>query len=290
MANPFSKLWRYFMAKSNDVIDTHANPKIQIEQALTADINNHEALVKQASTIVGQARQNEMKTKRMATDAEQLETQVRQAVHLAEQAKQGGDAEKCAHYNEIAESLAAKLDAANAQLAEAMAMQPELDARAAEAKQLVKDSEKRVKSNKVEKDQILLQLANAQTAESQQASQRAIGQVGAPAPSGNTPTFDQVREKIERRHAAAVGAAELYGESAQEAALELEQASTQAASSAKLEEIRREMRGGGGSIAPGIRVVEPVYKEPDVIEGEVVPDSEISSNDMLSRLNGKPKE
>ena len=34
MANPFVKAWKYFMALFSAKIDEHADPKIQIQQAI----------------------------------------------------------------------------------------------------------------------------------------------------------------------------------------------------------------------------------------------------------------
>ncbi|MBC7306452.1 MAG: PspA/IM30 family protein, partial [Dietzia sp.] len=62
---------------------------------------------------------------------------------------------------------------------------------------------------------------------------------------GNTPNLDQVRDKIERRYANALGSAELAQNSVQGRMLEVEQASTQMAGHSRLEQIRASMAEGG---------------------------------------------
>ena len=59
----------------------------------------------------------------------------------------------------------------------------------------------------------------------------------------NTPTLDEVRQKIERRYANAMGAAELAQNSVQGRMLEVQQASVQMAGHSRLEQIRASMRG-----------------------------------------------
>ena len=62
--------------------------------------------------------------------------------------------------------------------------------------------------------------------------------------SGSTPNLDQVREKIERRYANALGQAELASNSVEGRMAEVEQAGVQMAGHSRLEQIRAEMAGG----------------------------------------------
>lgn len=70
---------------------------------------------------------------------------------------------------------------------------------------------------------------------------------------GNTPNLDQVRDKIERRYANALGSAELAKNSVQGRMQEVQQASVQMAGHSRLEQIRASMNGGalpsGGTAA-----------------------------------------
>jgi phage shock protein A len=64
---------------------------------------------------------------------------------------------------------------------------------------------------------------------------------------GNTPSLDEVRDKIEKRYATALGSAELAQNSVQGRMLEVEQATVDMAGSARLEQIRASLGGGGAS-------------------------------------------
>jgi phage shock protein A len=82
------------------------------------------------------------------------------------------------------------------------------------------------------------------------ASLRSMSEIAAP---GTTPSLDEVRDKIERRYANAMGAAELAQNSVQGRMMEVQQASVEMAGHSRLEQIRASMRGealpSGGAVA-----------------------------------------
>jgi phage shock protein A len=91
------------------------------------------------------------------------------------------------------------------------------------------------------------------------ASLRSMSELAAP---GNTPSLDEVREKIERRYANALGSAELAQSSVQGRMLEVEQAGVEMAGHSRLEQIRASMRGealptGGTPGTPGVAPATP---------------------------------
>jgi len=74
MANPFIKGWKYFMALLSGKLDEHADPKIQIQQAIEDAQHQHQALTQQAAAVIGNQRQLEMKLARQMTEVEKLPT------------------------------------------------------------------------------------------------------------------------------------------------------------------------------------------------------------------------
>ena len=70
MANPFVKAWKYVMALFNAKIDEHADPKIQIQQAIEEAQRTHQALTQQAAQVIGNQRQLEMRLNRQLADIE----------------------------------------------------------------------------------------------------------------------------------------------------------------------------------------------------------------------------
>jgi phage shock protein A len=71
-------------------------------------------------------------------------------------------------------------------------------------------------------------------------SLRSMSEIAAP---GTTPNLDEVRDKIERRYANALGQAELAQNSVQGRMIEVEQAGVEMAGHSRLEQIRASMRG-----------------------------------------------
>src|SRR5258708_27327950 len=109
MANPFVKAWKYVMALFNAKIDEHADPKVQIQQAIEEAQRTHQALTQQAAQVIGNQRQLEMRLNRQLADIEKLQVNTRQALTLADQATGAGDSAKAHEYNHAAEAFAAQL-------------------------------------------------------------------------------------------------------------------------------------------------------------------------------------
>src|ERR1700751_2826116 len=197
MANPFVKAWKYVMALFNAKIDEHADPKIQIQQTIEEAQRTHQALTQQAAQVIGNQRQLEMRLNRQLADIGKLQVNVRQALTLADQAAAGGDAAKATEYNNAAEAFAAQLVTA----------------------------EQSVEDLKTLHEQAKMQ-------EQVSASLRSMSEIAAP---GNTPSLDEVRDKIERRYANAVGSAELAQGTVQGRMLEIKQARVKMAGHSRLE-------------------------------------------------------
>ena len=70
MANPFVKGWKYLMALFGAKIDEHADPKVQIQQAIEEAQRQHQVLVQQAAAVIGNQRQLEMKLSRQMTEVD----------------------------------------------------------------------------------------------------------------------------------------------------------------------------------------------------------------------------
>src|SRR3712207_4437086 len=99
MPNPFVKLWRYLTASANAKIDEKADPKIQIQQAIEAEQQRHQALANQAAAVLGNQRQLEMRLNRQLGEVEKLQASARQALVLADQTRSRGRSEE--HTSEL---------------------------------------------------------------------------------------------------------------------------------------------------------------------------------------------
>jgi phage shock protein A len=70
-----------------------------------------------------------------------------------------------------------------------------------------------------------------------------LNQMSELAAPGNTPSLDEVREKIEKRYTTALGSAELAQNSVQGRMLEVQSATTELAGHSRLAQIRASMKG-----------------------------------------------
>src|SRR6201996_1058870 len=240
MANPVVKAWKYLMALFNSKIDEHADPKVQIQQAIEEAQRTHQALTQQAAQVIGNQRQLEMRLNRQLADIEKLQVNVRQALTLADQATASGDAAKATEYNNAAEAFAAQLVTAEQSVEDLKALHDQALSAASQAKKAVEQNSMVLQQKIAERTKLLSQLEQAKMQEQVSASLRSMTEI---APPGNTPSLDEVRDKIERRYANAIGSAELAQGSVQGRMLEVEQAGVQMAGHSRLEQIRASMRG-----------------------------------------------
>ncbi|SIR86181.1 PspA/IM30 family protein [Williamsia sterculiae] len=251
MANPFLKAWKYLMASSNAKIDEHADPKVQIQQAIEDAQRQHQALSQQAAAVIGNQRQLEMKLNRQLEEVEKLGANTRQAITLADQATAAGDTQKATDYTNAAETFAAQLVTAEQGIEDLKNLHDQSLQAATQAKQAVEQNSMRLQQKLAERTKLLTQLEQAKMQEQVSASLNQMSELAAP---GNTPNLEQVRDKIERRYANALGSAELSRGSVQGRMMEVQQATTQLAGHSRLEEIRASMRGEalpGGSSGAG---------------------------------------
>ena len=246
MANPFVKAWKYLMALFNAKIDEHADPKVQIQQAIEDAQRQHQALSQQAAQVIGNQRQLEMRLNRQLAEVEKLQVNVRQALTLSDQATAAGDVAKSTEYTNAAEAFAAQLVTAEQSVEDLKTLHDQALSAAVQAKKAVEQNAMVLQQKIAERTKLLSQLEQAKMQEQVSKSLNQMSELAAP---GNTPNLEQVRDKIERRYANALGSAELAKGSVAGRLAEVEAAGVQMAGHARLEQIRASM--GGGALNPG---------------------------------------
>ena len=259
MANPFTKAWRYLMALFDSKIDENADPKVQIQQAIADAQRQHQQLSQQAAAVIGNQRQLEMKLNRQLADIEKLQGSTRQALQMSEQARNNGDMQKATEYENAAEAFAAQLVTAEQNVEDLKGLHDQSLQAAAQAKKAVEQNAMVLQQKVAERTKLLSQLEQAKMQEQVSASLNQMSELSVP---GNTPNLDQVREKIERRYANALGSAELAQNSVQGRMAEVEQAGIQMAGHSRLEQIRASMRGEALPSAGATGAVAPPVKQP----------------------------
>ncbi|MFK3980332.1 PspA/IM30 family protein [Micromonospora sp. NPDC050397] len=251
MASPFVKGWRYLMALFGAKIDEHADPKVQIQQAIEEAQRQHQALVQQAAAVIGNQHQLEMRLSRQMSEVERLQAMTRQALVLADRARTGGDEAEAQKYEQTAQTLAAQLVSAEQSTEDMKALHDQALGAAGQARRAVENNSMILQQKLAERTKLLSQLEQAKMQESIANSLGALSNRAAPTA---TPSLDEVREKIERRYATAMGRAELAANSVEGRMLEVEKSSLDLAGSARLEQIRASMAGEqlGGKPQPAV--------------------------------------
>ena len=244
MPNPFVKFWKYLTASANAQIDERADPKIQIAQAIEGEQQRHQSLANQAAAVLGNQRQLEMRLSRQLTEVEQLQGSAQQALALADQTRSAGDPAKAAEYENAAQAFATQLVSAEQSVEDLKRSHDEALQAAEQAKGAVEQSRMRLQTILAERTKLLSQLEQAKMQEQVSASIKSVNELSAP---GNTPNLGEVRDKIERRYANALGQAELAQNSVEGRMLEVQKATLDVAGASRLQQIRAGMGGGAGS-------------------------------------------
>ena len=240
MANPFVKGWKYLMALFGAKIDEHADPKIQIQQAIEEAQRQHQQLTQQAAAVIGNQRQLEMKLARQMSEVEKLQSSARQALTLADKARAEGDEAKAQQYEQTAQTFATQLVAAEQSMEDLKNLHDQAIGAAQQAKQAVEDNAQRVQTKLAERSKLLTQLEQAKMQEQVSASLSSMSELSAP---GSTPSLDEVRDKIEARYAKALGSAELAQNSVEGRMMEVQKSTLDMAGQSRLDQIRASMSG-----------------------------------------------
>ncbi|WP_283818567.1 PspA/IM30 family protein [Jatrophihabitans telluris] len=249
MANGFVKAWHYVSAWFSAKVDEKADPKIQIQQAIEEAQRQHEALTRQAASVIGNQRQLEIKLDRQLSQIEKLQAEARQALVLADKARGEGDEGRAGEFEQTAQILANQLVTAEQSAADLKQLHDQSIGAAEQARQAVQDNGLLLQEKLTERTKLLSQLEQAKMQEQVSASLNQMSELSAPR---NTPSLEEVREKIERRYTTALGQAELASSSVQGRMLEVRKATTSMAAQARLEEIRASLsadKPGGGPAA-----------------------------------------
>src|SRR6187551_3944639 len=109
MFKALKRWWKYLTAKVSGSLDERADPKVQIQQAISEAQNQHRRLREQAANVIANQKQSEMRLNAKMTELEKLNGNARQALIMASDAQKSGDATKAAQYTSAAETIANQL-------------------------------------------------------------------------------------------------------------------------------------------------------------------------------------
>jgi phage shock protein A len=252
MANPFVKGWRYLLALFGAKVDEYADPKVQIQQAIEDAQRQHQALVQQAAAVIGNQRQLEMKLSRQMSEVERLGSMARQSLVLADKQRGEGNEPEAGKYEQTAQMLATQLVSAEQAMEDLKTLHDQALNAAAQARRAVENNQMILQQKLAERTKLLSQLEQAKMQETVAKSLESMSSLAAP---GNTPSLDEVRDKIERRYANAMGRAELASNTVEGRMLEVQKSTLDMAGQSRLEQIRASMKGeqlAGEQQAPAV--------------------------------------
>ena len=256
MGRLLRRAWRYLVAMLSGKLDQVSDPKVQIEQAIEQARQQHALLSQQAAAVIGNERELQLKLTRAVSDTEKLQANARQALLLAEQARDAGDETKAASYEDSARAFATKLVSAEAAMKDLHAMSERAGQASAQARAAVETNALALQKQLAERTKLLSQLDQAKMQEQLNRAMEGMTELAAPR---DTPSLEEVRDKIEGRYARALGEAELQSTSVEARMLQVERASIDAEGAARLESIREGLGLPSPSDTPA---VEPSKKAP----------------------------
>ena len=245
MMDVLRKRWRYFTAKTDSRFEANADPKVQLEQAISDAQDQHRRLVEQAANVVANQKQHELQLNRAMEQLEKINRSTRQALVMAQDADKAGDGAKAREYNQTAEAFANRLIATENQVNDLKTLSLQSAQAADQARAAVQQNSLALQQKLAERQKLLSQLDQAKM---QEQLNRAMSSLNATVDQ-SAPSLDQVRAKIEARYAKAIGSSELTGQTVEARMLEVEQASIGTEAKSRLDAIREEMALGPASVA-----------------------------------------
>jgi phage shock protein A len=233
----FRRWWAYLTAKGNASFNERADPKIQLEQAITEAQEQQRRLKEQAANVIAHQKQTEIRLNRAMGELEKVNGNARQAVLMADEAAKSGDSAKALQYTSTAESFANRLIVVEHEVDDLKAMHLQSTDAANQAKSAVQQNSSALQQKLAERQKLLSQLDQAKMQEQMNKAMSSLSE----AVGQDVPTLNEVRDKIEARYARAKGMAELNEQSVESRMLEVEQASMNHEAQARLAQIRAQL-------------------------------------------------
>jgi phage shock protein A len=237
MFKVFRRWWAYITAKLGMSLEERADPKVQLEQAISEAQEQQRQLKEQAANVIAHQKQTELRLNRAMADMEKVNNNARQALLMADEATTSGDAAKAGQYTQTAESFANRLIALEREVEDLKALHLQSTEAANQAKAAVQQNSHALQQKLAERQKLLSQLDQAKMQEQMNTAMSSLSE----AVGQDVPTLDEVRNKIEARYSKAKGMSELTENSVESRMLEVEQASMNSEAQARLSQIRSQL-------------------------------------------------
>ncbi len=233
----FRRFWAYITAGANQKFNEKADPKIQLEQAITEAQDQHRQLKDHAANVIAQQKQTELQLNRAIEHLEKLNGNARQAVSMADGAAKSGNTAKATEYTRAAETIATQLISEEGRVEELKTNHYSASQAADQAKARVAENGQLLQKRLAERNQLLGQLEQAKMQEQMNKAMSSLSEtVGQ-----EVPTLNEVRDKIEQRYARAKGMGELSETATESRMVEIESAAANFEAQDRLAAIRSEL-------------------------------------------------
>src|SRR5437764_10005232 len=245
MLKAMRRAWRYFGTALGMKFEEAADPKVQLEQAIQDAQEQHRRLTEQAANVIANQKQTEMRLSRAMEELEKVNASARQAVLMADEAAKKGDSAKAAEYTTAAEAFANRLIASEKEVDGLKTLSLQTTEAADQAKAAVAQNSSALQRKLAERQKLLSQLDQATMQEQMNKAMATLSEtVGQ-----DVPTLEEVRDKIERRYAKALGASDIASSTVEASMLEIEQAQMNVEAQSRLSELRTQLGLGSGAAA-----------------------------------------
>ena len=238
---------RYITAALTGKFNELADPKVQLEQAIADAQDQHRRLTEQAANVIANQKQAEMRLNRAMEELEKVNGSARQAVIMADEATKRGDQAKAAEYTRAAEAFANRLVSVEREVESLKTLSLQSTQAADQAKAAVAQNSTALQKKLNERQKLMSQLDQAKM---QEQMNKAMDSLSATV-GQDVPTLEEVRDKIEQRHARALGRSELQSQNVETQMLEVEQAQVDSEARARLDQIRSQLGLPAGSQPSG---------------------------------------
>src|SRR3954469_5205031 len=238
------RTWKYFTAALTGKFEEAADPKVQLEQAIIESQEQHRRLKEQAANVIANQKQTELRLTRKMEELEKINSNTQQAVLMADEATKKGDATKATEYTTAAEAFANRLIVLEREVEDLKQLSLQSTQASDQAKAAVAQNSAALQKKLSERQKLLSQLDQAKMQEQMNKAMSTLSlTVGQ-----DTPTLDEVRDKIEARYAKALGQADLQKQTVESSMLEIEQTHMNIEAQSRLSELRSQL--GLASPAP----------------------------------------
>jgi len=183
---------KYAEAKAQSAFDEHADPKVQLEQAISTLKQHHGELTEAASHVIAQHKQAMLRLNTLTTQEATLTRNAQSAMTTGHQ--------------DAARAFALQLAGVREQIQTLSAQIPQLEEAANQAKLAVQESTDQLQAKVNERGQILAQIDQVKMQQELNASLKSVSDLTG---GDDVPSFDAIKEKVQSQFAQASAVSEL---------------------------------------------------------------------------------